>query len=114
LRQDTRCISLNENDMKGKTARQASANATQRRYDGPIGGVPMKRKPQASTTQEADITADTPEYLAGWAKELVKLAGNREARLALAEYRRLAADKKIPKAERKAAAERAKAIEKYL
>lgn len=74
----------------------------------------MKRKPQASTTQEADITTDTPEYLAGWAKELVQVAGKREARIALAEYKRLAADKKVPKAERAAAAKRAKAIEKRL
>jgi hypothetical protein len=77
----------------------------------------MKRRARTPTRQDAEPSgppADTPEYLAGWAKELVKVAGKREARLALAECRRLAADKKVPKAERAAAAERAKAIEKRL
>ena len=57
---------------------------------------------------------DTPEYLAMWARSLVKAAGKPETRLALAEYRRLAGDRRVPRAERQAAAERAKAIEKYL
>ena len=77
----------------------------------------MKRKPRKPTIQDMETTdqpIDTPEYVKGWAKELVKTAGKAEARLALAEYKRLATDKAVPNAERKAAAERAKAIEKYL
>lgn len=77
----------------------------------------MKRKPRTPTSQDTETTdqpIDTPEYVKGWAKELVKTAGKAEARLVLAEYRRLATDKAVPKAERKAAAERATAIEKYL
>jgi hypothetical protein len=100
--------------MEAGKAWQTSANAMQGGYDGPIGGVPVKRKPQANVTQEADITTDTPEYLATWARELVKVAGKREARIALAEYKRLAADKQVPKAERAAARKRARAIEQRL
>jgi hypothetical protein len=75
----------------------------------------MKRKPRAPSDRDTtDSPADTPEYLRTWAKELVKIAGKREARVALAEYKRLATDKVVPKAERKSAAERAKAIEKEL
>ncbi len=65
-------------------------------------------------TDEADAIGDSPEYVRSWAKELVKAAGKREARMALAEYRRLAADKSVPPAERKAAAKRAAEIEKNL
>ena len=68
----------------------------------------------ARTADEAGSVGDSPEYLAQWAKELVKTAGKREARVALAEYKRLATDKAVPKAERKSAAARAKAIEKKL
>lgn len=75
----------------------------------------MKRNTRAPAQgSEIDFPVDTPQYLATWARELVKTAGKAEARQALAEYRRLAADKKVPKLERKAAAARAEAIEKRL
>lgn len=72
-----------------------------------------KRRP-VQNTGEADGIGDSPEYLREWARALVKTAGKREARVALAEYKRLATDKAVPKAEQKSAAARAKAIEKNL
>ena len=76
----------------------------------------MKGKPRAPSNDsaETDFPADSPEYLARWARELVKTGGKKQARLALAEYQRLATDKAVPQAERKAAAERAKALEKRI
>ena len=75
----------------------------------------MKRTktPPPQTVDEAGV-GDSPEYLAGWAKELVKAVGKREARLAAAEYRTIAANKRVPAAERKSAIKRADAIEKKL
>jgi Arc/MetJ family transcription regulator len=75
-----------------------------------------ERKPKTPPAQTADEAglADTPEYLAKWSRELVKAAGKRDARLAAAEYRRIAANRRVPAAERKSATRRAKAIEKYL
>jgi len=72
-----------------------------------------KKRP-VQTTDEADSLADTPEYLRTWAKELVKAAGKREARLAAAEYRTISANKRVPAADRKSAIKRAEAIEKNL
>jgi hypothetical protein len=77
----------------------------------------MKRKPRTPSdgdTDTTDILADTLEYLRTWAKELVTTAGKREARLALAEYRRIAADKRVPKADRKIAADHAKVLREFL
>lgn len=74
----------------------------------------MKRKPRTTARGTETEFPDSPEYIDKWARELVKTAGKAEARQALAEYRRLAADRKLPKPERKAAAARAEAIEKKL
>jgi hypothetical protein len=77
-------------------------------------GIMKQRKTRPARTSTDADSIDIPEYVATWAEELVEVAGKREARVALAEYRRLAVDKAVPKAERKAAAERAAAIEKRL
>jgi hypothetical protein len=73
----------------------------------------MKRKPKTRPTQDSESTADAPEYLREWAKG-VRSAGKAEARLALAEYQRLATDKRVPKADRDAAKRRADALERLL
>ena len=61
-----------------------------------------------------EIPPDSPEYTEAWARDLMSIAGKREARRVLADYERLASDKSIPKAEREAAAERAAAIKRFL
>jgi len=66
------------------------------------------------TRKEHDDTADTPEYLREWAAALVKTAGKREARIALAGYQALAANKSLDKNDRDIARKRAKAIERIL
>lgn len=81
----------------------------------------MKRKPKTPPVQSADAragmadsTADTPEYLREWAKSLVKGAGKREARSALEQYQSIAGDKRVSKADREIAANRAKAILQFI
>ena len=69
---------------------------------------PKKRPVQAADA--ADSIDDSPEYLATWAKTLVRAVGKREARLALAEYKRLAADPNVTERGREIAAQRAKIL----
>jgi len=71
----------------------------------------MTKKRAAIT---ADSTADTPEYLREWSASLVKAAGKREARIALEQYQAIAIDKRVSKADRQIAANRAKAILQFL
>lgn len=63
---------------------------------------------------EHDDTADTPEYLREWAAALVATAGKAEARIALAGYKALAANKTLDRSDRDIARKRAKAIERIL
>jgi hypothetical protein len=72
---------------------------------------PKKRPIQR--TGEADSIGDSPEYLATWAAALVK-ADKAEARIALAGYQALAANRELDKADRDIARKRAKAIERIL
>ena len=76
----------------------------------------MKRKPLTPSdrdTPTTDTTADTAEYVEKWARALVK-AGKADARLILADYKTLAANKQLEKADRDIARKRAKAIERIL
>jgi hypothetical protein len=66
------------------------------------------------TADEADGFGDSPEYLREWATLLVKTAGKTEARIALAGYKALAANKQLDKADRDVARKRAKALEDVL
>ena len=77
----------------------------------------MTRQPKRGTvrkTETADSLADTPEYLVAWAKSVVKEAGKREARLVLADYKAIAANRRLAKEDREIAAGRAKALERFL
>ncbi len=67
-----------------------------------------------NTRNESHDETDTREYLEQWAKSLVKSAGKREARIALAGYKALAANKELDKSDRAIARKRAKAIERIL
>jgi len=76
----------------------------------------MKRKlktPPVESTDEADNLEDTPEYLATWARSLVK-AGKADARLVLADYKSLAANRELHKSDRDIARKRAEALERIL
>jgi hypothetical protein len=64
--------------------------------------------------KEHDDTADTPEYLRGWAEALIATAGKRKARIALAGYQALVANKSLDKADRDIARKRAEALERIL
>lgn len=55
-----------------------------------------------------EVAPDGPGYVETWARQLVAAIGKREARLILADYKRLSADKRLSKADRQVAAERAK------
>lgn len=57
---------------------------------------------------------NTPDPNASWAKELVAVVGNREARRVLNEYRRLAQDRKLSKFDREEAKKRAFSLAKLL
>jgi len=61
-----------------------------------------------------DLPPDSPEYVAAWARDLVDAVGKREARLALAGYQAIAANKRLAKADREIAVERVKALENLL
>ena len=61
-----------------------------------------------------EIPPDSPEYVEAWARDLIAAVGKREARLALAEYKAIAARKRLAKADRIVVVERIKALEKYL
>lgn len=61
-----------------------------------------------------EIPPDAPEYIEAWARDLVAAAGKREARTILADYRALANNKRLAKADRDIAADRVKALEKWL
>ena len=61
-----------------------------------------------------DIPPDSPKYVEAWARDLIAAAGKREARSTLANYRKLAADPKLTKYDRKVAAERAEVLERLL
>ena len=68
-----------------------------------------KQKPQTTAP-----LADTDEYLRDWARALVKETGEREARIALEQYQSIAGDKRLSKADRQIAANRAEAILQFL
>ena len=61
-----------------------------------------------------EIPPDSPVYVGAWARDLVDAVGKREARLALAGYQAIAANKRLAKADREVAVERVKALEKLL
>ncbi|MDA1055799.1 MAG: hypothetical protein O3C40_35850 [Planctomycetota bacterium] len=61
-----------------------------------------------------DLPPDSPEYTEAWARDLIAAVGKREARLALANYKAIAADPKVTKQGRTAAAERAEILERLL
>lgn len=76
----------------------------------------MTKKPTpkpAAGTKATDPLADTDEYLAKWAKALVK-AGKRDARLVLADYQALASNRELDKTDRDAARKRAKILSRFL
>jgi len=60
------------------------------------------------------IPPDSPDYVEAWARDLVDAVGKREARLALAGYKTIAANKQLNKADREIAVERMKALERLL
>ncbi len=61
-----------------------------------------------------DVSLDSPEYVAAWARDLVDAVGKREVRLALAGYQAIAANKRLAKADRELAVERVNALENLL
>jgi hypothetical protein len=69
--------------------------------------------PKKRAVSTADNLTDTPEYLRDWAKALVK-AGKADARIALEQYQSIASDKRVSKADREIAANRAKAILQFI
>lgn len=66
------------------------------------------------TTGDADTIGDSPEYLREWVTLLVKTAGKAEARVALAGYKALAANKQLGKTDRDIARKRARALGKAM
>lgn len=61
-----------------------------------------------------EIDPDAPEDLATWAGELVAAIGKRQARKALEDYQRLAADRRLTKFDRAIARKQAKALAELL
>ena len=60
------------------------------------------------------IPPDSPKYVETWARDIVAAVGKREARKILADYRALADNKRLAKADRETATERVRALEKLL
>ena len=56
------------------------------------------------------ISPDAPGYVAAWARDLLAAVGKREARRLVADYKAIAANRRLAKADRDIAAERAKAL----
>ncbi len=75
---------------------------------------PMPREADVSRPRSHDVPRDSPEYVAAWARDLVDAVGKREARLALAGYKAIAANKRLNKTDREVAVERVNALEKRL
>lgn len=61
-----------------------------------------------------DITPESPEYVAIWARDIVAAVGKREARTIVADYEAIAGNKRLTKADRDTAAEQVKALKKCL
>jgi len=61
-----------------------------------------------------DVSPDSPEYVAAWARDLFDAVGKREARLALAGYQAIAANKRLAKVDREIAVERVNALENLI
>ena len=61
-----------------------------------------------------DIAPDSPEYVLAWARDLVATIGKREARTILADYKALAGNQRLAKADRETAAKRVKALKSLL
>lgn len=60
------------------------------------------------------VPPDSPPYVEAWARDLIDAVGKREARLALARYKAIVANKRLSKTDREVAAERVKALETLL
>ena len=60
------------------------------------------------------IAYGSPQYIEKWAADLVATVGKREARGILSDYKALADNKRLAKADREVAAERVKALKKLL
>lgn len=60
------------------------------------------------------IPPDSPEYVAAWARDLETAVGKRELRKILADYKRLAADRRLTKEDRAIARKQAKALAELL
>ena len=62
----------------------------------------------------AQSVADTPRQIKHWAEALIVAVGKRQARTVLADYRRLAADRRLTKFDRAIAKDRAKILTELL
>lgn len=63
---------------------------------------------------QSDGATGSPEYVEAWARDLIAAIGKGEARRILVDYRALADNKRLARADRETAAERVKALDRRL
>ncbi|MDA1055789.1 MAG: hypothetical protein O3C40_35800 [Planctomycetota bacterium] len=68
----------------------------------------------SKTPESHSPPADSHESLTAWARDLVAAVGKRQARKALEDYKRLAADRRLTKDDRAIARKQAKALAELL
>lgn len=72
------------------------------------------KKTLMAKPKSPQVALDSPKSVEAWARDLIVAVGKRQARTILADFRRLAADRRLTKEDRAIARKQAKALAELL